>query len=75
MLPDQCRYITEGAMILSMGIRCIQDRQKKMNDMEEKTCHCSITMNPTQSDTRFNCTYTVSRQHLTTQHEDSTLFI
>ena len=39
------------------------------------TCVHSFTLNPTQSDVRFNWSYTVRRQHLTNWHQDSKIFI
>ena len=36
---------------------------------------CWITVNPTQSDARFNCSYTVSTEHQIIWHRDSTTFI
>jgi hypothetical protein len=52
------------------------NRQRKLNRPGEKICFNarSFTMNPTQSGARFNCSYTVKRQHLTTSHQDSTIF-
>jgi hypothetical protein len=45
------------------------DRQRKLNRPgEKKMCFnaCPFTINPTQSDATFNCSYTVRRQHLIT---------
>jgi hypothetical protein len=46
------------------------DRQRKLNRPGEKKKPASeahlFTINPTPSDARFKCRYTVSRQHLTT---------
>jgi hypothetical protein len=51
--------------------------EKTEENWREKKCFsaCSFTINPTQSDARFNYSYTVRRQHLTTGHQDSTIFI
>jgi len=47
------------------------------NRREKRNCFSahSFTINPTQSDARFNCSFTVRRQHIATQYQDSTVFI
>ena len=68
-----------------------KNRQKKMKDLEKKkmslfihheshTKWCNIQLQlyshkTAPNYTTFNCCYTVTRQHLTTQHQDSTIFI
>jgi hypothetical protein len=51
--------------------------RENWRDLEKKICFSahSYTMNPTQNDARFNCSYTVRGQHVTTWHQDSTIFI
>ena len=62
----------------SMGVCWIhKETEKTEQTWKKKNCFsvCSFTINPTQSEATFDCSYTVRRQHLTTQHQDSTIFI
>ena len=52
-----------------------EERENSNETWRKKICFSSFTMNPTESDKRFNRSYTVRRQHLSSQHEDSTIFI
>ena len=76
MLPAQCCHAPEGVVIRGHGkmVDSLKDREN-WKDLEKKICFCLLTVNPTKSHARFNCSYTVRRQHLTTWHQDSTIFI
>ena len=63
---------------VSIGICWICEQTEKTEETwRKKICFSdrSFTMNPIQSDARFNCCYTVRRQHQTPWHQDSTIYI
>jgi hypothetical protein len=78
VLPDQCCHTPEGPVIYDHWemLDSWTDREN-WQDLKKKICFiaCSFTMNPIQSDARFNCSCTIRGQHLTTQHHDSIIFI
>ena len=49
------------------------NRQRKLMRPggKKKICFCLLTMNPIKSHVRFNFSYTVRRQHPTTEHQHS----
>jgi hypothetical protein len=52
-----------------------RERKWKRHGKKKYISSRSFTMNATKNDTRFNSSYTVWRQHLTTWQQDSTIFI
>ena len=78
VLRGQCCHAPEGAAICENG-NVLDSRTDRENwrDLQKKICFSArlFTINPTQSYSWFNSSYTVGRQHLTTRYQDSTIFI